>query len=213
MDTGSTERVVRKRTVKYVDAIARGLYVVHEDWLADCSERGSFGNEEAFELKDGTGSDYSSRGFVDGPRRARVCRETNQRRLFDGISMRVQCCGDALPTSALENILKLAGAIVEPASIKTPRRSSRRRSSVARDNDEVPDSEDDAVDARVPDSVMDAADDKENEDDVVVTLVDDSTPCSTCKSISKPVNWKWALECITRWELLPTLKWAPSATN
>ena len=210
MDTGSKDRVVRKRTVKYVDAIARGLYVVHEDWLADCAERGSFSNEEAFELKDGTGtgSDGASHSFADGPRRARVCRETNQRRLFEGIRVRVQCCGDALPASALENILRLAGAIIEPASPKTPRRSSRRHSSAVRDHDAVPDSEDEADDSRETDSVVeDVAGDGEDEDDVVVTLVDDLTPRSTFKSISKPVNWKWALECVTRWELLPTLKW------
>jgi cell division septation protein DedD len=108
----------------------------------------------------------------------------------------------------LENILRLAGAIIEPASPKTPRRSSRRHSSAVRDHDAVPDSEDEADDSRETDSVVeDVAGDGEDEDDVVVTLVDDLTPRSTFKSISKPVNWKWALECVTRWELLPTLKW------
>ena len=51
MDTGSKDRVVKKRTVKYVDAIARGLYVVHEDWLADCAERGSFCERRGVRIK------------------------------------------------------------------------------------------------------------------------------------------------------------------
>lgn len=41
---------------------------MYEDWFVDCAERGSFLNEEVFELKDGMGIglDGVLYSFVDG---------------------------------------------------------------------------------------------------------------------------------------------------
>jgi hypothetical protein len=181
MDTGSSERIVRNRTAKYIEAIARGIYIVHKDWLDDCVERGSFGNEEAFELEDATSQDAGAQ--TDGPRRARLAKIQGARGLFDGSRICVKGCG-ALSVSALENILSLAGAAIFHPPSPTPRRSPRG----AIDTDQIPDSEDECDDGVAED---------------VITLVDQERVASSGKNVS----WRWALECITRFELLPTDKW------
>lgn len=181
MDTGSSERIVRNRTAKYIEAIARGIYIVHKDWLDDCVERGSFGNEEAFELEDATSQDAGAQ--TDGPRRARLAKLQGARGLFDGSRICVKGCG-ALSVSALENILSLAGAAIFHPPSPTPRRSPRG----AIDTDQIPDSEDEGDDGVAED---------------VITLVDQERVASSGKNVS----WRWALECITRFELLPTDKW------
>jgi len=205
MDTGSSERVVKSRTAKYVEAIVRGLYVVHKDWLEECVARGAFGNEEAYEMTDDTSSHEKHRTPTDGPRRARECRASNGERLFDGLTIRVKGCGASLSVSAMEKILTLAGATVVSALPKTPRRSTRARP--ARDLDEVPDSEDEG-DGAVPDSVLEDGE----EVDVGVeclTLVDDVTDSTEANAVS----WRWALECICRYDLLPTVGWRAASVT
>jgi len=187
MDTGSSERNVRNRTAKYIEAIARGIYIVHKDWLDDCVERGSFGNEEAFELEDATSQDTGAHAQTDGPRRARLAKLQGVRGLFDGSRICVKGCG-ALSVSALENILSLAGAAIFHPPSPTPRRSPRG----AIDTDQIPDSEDEGDDGGAED---------------VITLVDQERVASSGKNVS----WRWALECITRFELLPTGKWVVEA--
>lgn len=201
MDTGSSDRAVKNRTAKYVEAIVRGLFIVHKDWLDDCVERGSFGNEEEYELEDVTHSEAIARGSTDGPRRARVDRASNLPGLFHGVVLRVKGCGAALSVSALEKILKLAGATIAPLIPATPRRSSRARKSIP-NSDEVPDSEDEE-DGTEYDASM-KGDDGEEE---VLTLVDETTGNNAIGEVS----WRWALECICCYELLPTLQWRVAA--
>ena len=205
MDTGSSERAVKNRTAKYVEAIVRGLYVVHKDWLEECVARGAFGSEEAYEMTDDTSSNEKHRAPTDGPRRARECRASNGERLFDGLTMRVKGCGASLSVSAMEKILTLAGATVVSALPKTPRRSTRARP--VRDADEVPDSEDEGEGA-VPDSVLE--DDEEGDVGVeCLTLVDNVADSTDANAVS----WSWALECICRYDLLPTVGWRPASVS
>lgn len=203
MDTGSSDRAVKNRTAKYIEAIVRGLFIVHKDWLDDCVKRGCFGNEEEFELEDVTHSEAIARGSTDGPRRARIERASNAPGLFHGITLRVKGCGAALSVSALEKILKLAGATIAPLTPKTPRRSSRARKSIP-NSDEVPDSEDEE-DVAEHDASM-----KEDEgEEEILTLVDEATGDNGIGEVS----WRWALECICCYELLPTLQWRVGAVG
>ena len=105
----------------------------------------------------------------------------------------------------MEKILTLAGATVVSALPKTPRRSTRARP--VRDADEVPDSEDEGEGA-VPDSVLEA----DEEGDVSVeclTLVDNVADSTDANAVS----WRWALECICRYDLLPTVGWRPASVS
>lgn len=205
MDTGSSSRDVKNRTAKYIEAIVRGLYIVHIDWLDDCAERGEFGNEEAFELKDATISAAAAKDAQDGPRRARIDRATNSRGLFHGITLRVKGCGRSLSVSALERILKLAGATIVPDSPNTPRRSLRTRKSMP-NADQVPDSEDETPESETPDAASGrdgGYDEETDEESHCLTLVDDTTE----EKSANAVLWTWALECVCCYELLPTVRW------
>ena len=202
METGSGDRVVKNRTAKYIEAIVRGLYIVHKDWLDACAESGAFGDEESFELEDASSADAVSRGSIDGPRRARLRRLSNGSGVFDGLRIAVRGCGATLSVKALENILRLAGATVTDANATSPRPA---RVVVEEDSEQVPDSEDDDNDDTNDGTITPA---REQSTEPTITLVDDATKDAfDARENERLVSWRWALECVTRYERLDTHNW------
>ena len=202
METGSSDRVVKNRTAKYIEAIVRGVYIVHKDWLDACAERGAFGDEENFELEDASSADAVSRGSVDGPRRARLRRLSDGSGVFDGLRISVRGCGATLSVKALENILRLAGATVTDANATSPRPA---RVVVEEDSEQVPDSEDDDNDDTNVGTITPA---HEQSTEPTITLVDDATKDAfDARDNERLVSWRWALECVTQYERLDTHNW------
>ena len=45
-------RVVAKRTVRYLEAVLRGVWVIHVDYMKDCASAGKWLDEQEYELRD-----------------------------------------------------------------------------------------------------------------------------------------------------------------
>jgi len=203
METGTSEHVVKNRTAKYIEAIARGIFIVHKDWLDACAERGAFCDEERFELRDASSAETSARGSIDGPRRARLRRMNRDAGLFDGLRIAVRGCGATLSVSALENILRLAGATVVDVNANP---AHTARVVVEEDSEHVPDSEDEA-DADAPGPRQKCPPSSPTTIPSTTTLVDDVGDALEARDHERLVSWRWALECITRYECLDVTPW------
>ncbi|KJE88810.1 hypothetical protein CAOG_00391 [Capsaspora owczarzaki ATCC 30864] len=102
--TESDANRVCPRTLKYVCAVLAGLWIVSFDWITECSRRGAWVAEEAFEIQ---GAAHGA----GAPTKGRLNREAGRPRLFEGCT--VYLVGEfkppALSVSDLELLVRIGG--------------------------------------------------------------------------------------------------------
>ncbi|XP_065162936.1 uncharacterized protein [Atheta coriaria] len=96
----------RDHTIKYVRAVAAGIWVVNSNWVQDSLIHNKLVPEEFYEVYDVTGQ--------DGPKQSRLFRAT--RPLFEGFKMFVAPPFELITSIEVEEIVKSLGGVTVPTA-------------------------------------------------------------------------------------------------
>ena len=122
-----SSKIVAKRTVRYLEAILRGIWVLHADYVRDCASAGRWLDERDYELRDAGIADgafakaidetgHRAAGDVDdlGPPGGRKREESGRGGVFAGERVRVVSLPADVPVTLAEftRLLEAGGAVV-----------------------------------------------------------------------------------------------------
>ena len=151
-----SSRIVAKRTVRYLEAILRGIWVLHVDYMKDCASAGRWLDEREYELRDAGIAAGAFAEAIDaavdenvddlGPPGGRKRAAAGAAGVFAGERVRVVSLPADVPVTLAEftRLLEAGGAVVLnntrlPASERD--RSSASPPRASRDQDQVPESQ------------------------------------------------------------------------
>ncbi|XP_044268828.1 uncharacterized protein LOC123014008 [Tribolium madens] len=96
---------LKDHTIKFISAVAAGIWVVSFKWVEECLKKNAIVPEEPFEVLDVSG--------IPGPRQARLTRQTNP--LFKGYKIHAAAPFMSTTQKEVENVIKMLGGKVVPA--------------------------------------------------------------------------------------------------
>ena len=164
-----SSKIVAKRTVRYLEAILRGIWVLHADYVRDCASAGRWLDERDYELRDAGIADgafakaidetgHRAAGDVDdlGPPGGRKRKKAGAAGVFAGERVRVVSLPADVPVTLAEftRLLEAGGAVVlngpgpspsttspSPQFFSVDGRSSASPPRASCDQDQVPESQ------------------------------------------------------------------------
>ena len=120
-----SSRIVAKRTVRYLEAILRGIWVLHVDYMKDCASAGRWLDEREYELRDAGIAAAALAEAIDaavdenvddlGPPGGRKRAAAGAAGVFVGERVRVVSLPADVPVTLAEftRLLEAGGAVVE----------------------------------------------------------------------------------------------------
>jgi len=164
-----SSKIVARRTVRYLEAILRGIWVLHADYVKDCASAGRWLDERDYELRDAGIADgafakaidetgHRAAGDVDdlGPPGGRKRKKAGAAGVFAGERVRVVSLPADVPVTLAEftRLLEAGGAVVlngpgpspsttspSPQLLRSDGRSSASPPRASCDQDQVPESQ------------------------------------------------------------------------